>query len=91
MPGHHPTNCMNSKMMAQTGSGKDRINLVFMSSAAVLQYIIIRYEAVHNPAGRLYITKLGIGNSNAKLRMELTCDANPKASEILKTKMLWGR
>lgn len=91
VPGHQPISCINSKTIAQIGNGKDNINLILKLSDAVLQYIIIRYEAVHNPAGKLYITKFGNGKCENVLRIELIYGPNPIASVSLNSKILCGR
>lgn len=72
VPEHHPSNCANSSIMAEIGNGSASINLIFLVWNFVEIYIIIRYDVVQRPAGRLLITNGGNGNlGNESLRLSI--------------------
>lgn len=73
---------MNSRTIADIGKGNDNISLVFLLWNFVLQYIAIKYDAVHKPAGRQFTTKNGNLIPMNEERIESTSFDKPILSNI---------
>ena len=91
VPGQRPDHCINSKTIADMGKGKDRDSLVFLVQCLVVKYMVIRYDAVHNPAGKLYTTKSGKWNCSIYLLALSTFCMMPILLKALNRRIFLGR